>query len=116
LITSGQTQINANLGLDIVNDNAFSIPFKDLKATFYFNDTVIADTSSELTNKHFTVPANGKLTVSDSVNIYLNKAGLDILKQKLTKQHPNLRWTLKVKIGILNIIWIPVTYEDTFTW
>lgn len=115
LILSGQTKINPTLGIVIFNDNNFSIPAKDMSASIAYNGTVIGDTSSALSEKNLIVPANGSLEVTDPINLYLNQDGGKLLLKKIKGEHPELSYTVKLKIKILGM-WIPVTYKDSFSW
>lgn len=116
ILSASGTKVNPVLAMTITNENNFKIPIKDLKATFYHNNTLIGDTTSDLASKQFEVPANGELTLTDPVNIYLNKSGLDILKQKVSKQKVTFDYTVKLKIQLLGLFWVPLTYTDKIEW
>lgn len=126
LLTGGQTSVNANVTLNIKNDNGFSIPFKDLKVTFLYTNVMVAETSDYLMSQHFTIPSkdtiplngtvHGVLPVSDSITIYLNGAGYVMLKEKVAKRPVKIKYDVSLKIGVLNIFWIPISYTDSFDW
>lgn len=116
LILTGQTKINPTIGITITNKNNFDIPFKDMKSTIYYGGTIIGDTSDDLYSKTLVVKRNSNLTVTDPVNIYLNQAGGKLLLEKAKGKHPDLSYTIKLKIQLFGWLWIPVTYQDTFAW
>lgn len=116
LLLSGQTKINPILGIDIINDNSFDIPFKEMKATVYYNGAVIGETSSDLYGRTFNVPRHSTLSVTDPINLYLNEAGGRLLLAKIGGGQPELNYQIKVKIQLFGFLWIPITYKDTFSW
>lgn len=105
------TQNNAKLkvGLKVMNDNNFSIPFRNVRAWMYYNNTLIAQTTPELASRTFEVPANGVIEVEDSVNAYINSSSLNLIKEILGKTNPEINYKVKV-----NVFGIPFSYEDYF--
>lgn len=76
-----QGQLPATLQMNVKNNNSFSIPFSSLNVKLYYNGNVISESSESLTQKMI-VPANGNLTVSDTITIYLSKATENLIIQK----------------------------------
>lgn len=93
---AGQSKtVTATIVMDIKNDNGFSIPFSSIKAQLSYKGTVIAETTD---NSSHTVPANGILSLSDNVNIILNNAGGALLIEKLKGNHPQIDYTIILKV------------------
>lgn len=109
LTSSGETSTKLILNLGIKNNNSFSIPFKNMKVWMYYDKTVIAETSSDLASKTFLIPANGKIDITDAVNIHFNSASIKLLKEAALKKGPKVDYTVKV-----NVFGIALTYSDYF--
>lgn len=103
--------IKATISMDIKNDNNFSIPFSNLNVSLSYNNVLIAQTSNMLAQKKV-VPANGILTVSDTVNIILSNETAAFLKDKINGNHPELDYVVN-----LNVFGIPIrSISDKFVW
>lgn len=109
LTSFGSTSANLILSLNIRNNNSFSIPVKDMKVVMYYNGTVVAETSNELAEKKFEIPANGSKDITDKVNVHLNSASIRLLKEAIAKKSPKVNYTVKVKV-----FGIGLTYSDYF--
>lgn len=93
----------------ITNDNSFSIPFRNVKAWIYYNNTLIAQTSDDISNFSFTAPAHGSIPVIDpSANLFVNSASIALLGAY--SSHPPINYTIS-----LTVFGIPFSYSDTFT-
>lgn len=109
--TGTERTINATLGIDIKNDNSFSIPFGNMKIKLLYNNVVVAQTSDAFANQKFTVPANGTLTVSDTINVLLNNAGA-FLVEKIKGKHPQMDYVINLRVS-----GIPLpSIKNSFTW
>lgn len=128
VLISGQTKINPTLGVLITNENDKPISIKDMTASVHYNGIIVADTTKALSDQKITVCGkypegdpriiscpNNPVVVEDKINIYLNKAGKDILLAKVEGGHPELTYVISGKIKLFGM-WIPVSYEDKFTW
>lgn len=96
-LTGQQKEATANVAMDVVNQNNFSIPFSSLRVKLFYNGQAIAETSDLLAQKQ-SVPANGTLTVNDTVKIYLNDAGVQFLLDKLKDGKATLDYKIMVKV------------------
>lgn len=105
----GQTSAKLTLNLNIKNNNGFAIPLKNVKVWMSYENTVIAETSSDLATKTFLIPAHGQIGVPDEVNVHLNQASINLLKQAAMKKNPRVDYTVKV-----NVFGISLTYTDYF--
>lgn len=63
----GQTNTKIRLGLKVSNGNNFSIPFTNLRAWLYYDNTLIAQTTEELAFKKYTVLANSNKIIDESI-------------------------------------------------
>lgn len=110
LLATGQTEAKVLLGMNIKNDNPFSIPFSKMKVWLYYDNTLIAESSGLLYAKSFVLPANGgSIDVDDYVNVYINQASGKLGKEVVAKSNPKVNYTVK-----LNIFGIKLTYTDFF--
>lgn len=108
----GQSKtVTVTLAMAIKNDNNFSIPFSNMKVKLYYDNTIIAETSNLISGKQV-VPANGALTVSDTVNVILNNAGGKLLIDKINGGHPSIDYSISLKV-----FGIPLpNIKNNFTW
>lgn len=94
----------------INNGNDFEIPFSSISAQLKYSGVVVGETNDP---SSYTVPAKGSLTISPLVIFNLDKnTVLDIIKQKISGQHPQLDYTITLNIFGVSIP--PIT--DTLTW
>lgn len=103
------TNAKIRVGLKVMNDNNFAIPFRKVRAWMYYENTLIAQTSEDLSAKTFEVPANGVIEVEDSVNTYINSASLRLIKEIVNKTNPAISYKIKI-----NVFGIPFSYSDYF--
>ena len=93
---TGQTkEVTAVLGMDIKNENNFSIPFSNLRAQLFYQDVLIAETTD---NRSYTVPANGSLAFSNPVKIILNNAGGQLLIEKASGRQPIIDYKINANV------------------
>lgn len=109
LISSGQTNARLLLGVNIKNDNNFSIPFDKMKVWLNYEGTLVAESSGILYAQSFNVPAGGSIDVTDYVNVYVNQASAKLVKLTVSKQNPKVEYTVKISIFGLRL-----TYTDYF--
>lgn len=105
----GQTNTKIRLGLKVSNGNNFSIPFTNLRAWLYYDNTLIAQTTEELASRTFRSPANGIIEVEDLVNVYLNPSSIQLIKEIANKTNPAISYSVK-----LNVFGIPFSHSDYF--
>lgn len=111
-LEGGQKELKVSLAMDAKNENNFSIPFGNMLVKMYYGSTLIASTSPSLENKKFVLPAKGSVTVSDTINIILNTAGAKLLIEKLKGGHPQINYS----IG-LRVFGIPIpSIKNSFAW
>lgn len=103
------TNAKIRVGLKVMNNNNFAIPFRKVRAWMYYDNTLIAQTSEDLSSKTFEVPANGVIEVDDSVNTYINNASLKLIKEIVAKTNPAINYKIKI-----NVFGIPFSYSDSF--
>lgn len=110
LLATGQTTAKILLGMNIRNDNPFSIPFSKMKVWLYYENVLIAESSGMLYAQSFVLPANGGVVdVDDYVNVYVNQASGRLGKEVVAKNNPRVDYTVKV-----TILGIRLTYTDFF--
>lgn len=107
---TGQTkEVTAVLGMDIKNENNFSIPFSNLSAQLFYNGVLVGETMDE---RSHTVPANGTLPISNKVKFILNNAGGQMLVEKALGKPV----TLESKISV-NVFGFPLrSIKTNFVW
>jgi len=110
-INIGQTSVNTSLGLNIKNENNFSIRFSNLKTWLYYDGNLVAETSEDLLSKSFIIPSKGQLDVVDNVNMYVNLTSTKLIQQVLSHRSPTVEYTVNV-----NIYGIPFTFKNNFNW
>lgn len=93
--TGTTKEVTAILGMDIKNENNFSIPFSNLRAQLFYQDTLIAETTD---TRSYNVPANGGLAFSNPVKIILNNAGGQLLIAKATGGNPIIDYVIKANV------------------
>lgn len=91
----------------VTNDNGFDIPFSGLKVWFYYENTLIVQTSDDLASKSFNAPKHGHIDLVDPVNIYFNNAAFSFLRNLGNK--PEVRYKVQMRI-----FGIPFSYADSF--
>lgn len=96
-LTGSTKQINATIAMEVKNGNSFSIPFSNMNVQMFYNGTLIAESSPLLAAKN-KVPANGSLTLFDTVTITLNRAGGKLLYEKVTNKNPVIDYTIGIRI------------------
>lgn len=107
--TGQEKQVDATLGMNIKNDNNFSIPFSNLGAKLFYQDQLIAETKD---NASHTIPANGSLDISPVINILLNNAGANAVIDKLSGKNPVLDYVINGRV-----FGIPVpSIKNNLTW
>lgn len=109
LLGSGQTEAKLLLNVNIQNKNGFAIPFKEMKAWLYYDNTLIAETSGYLYAQSFNIAGNGHVDVSDYVNVHVNSASANLVKSAVLKQNPSVNYTVKV-----SVFRVPLTYSASF--
>lgn len=97
VLTGGQ-KINVVIGADIKNDNNYPLVFSGLKVLMSYKSNVIAETSEQLSNKKFIVPANGTLSIEDNSTLTITTSSLGILKEKLAGNSPQIDYAVKVNV------------------
>lgn len=108
-ISGGSKDITVTLGMDIKNDNNFSISFSTLKVELYYKGTLIAKTED---NSWHTLSANSVYPFSSVVNITLNGAGLQMMIEKLVKGKTSVDFKTDIRV-----YGIPVpTIENNLSW
>lgn len=104
-----EKEVDVQLGMDIKNDNSFSIPFSKVKAKLFYDNQLIAETTD---NASHLVPANGVLSLSNLVKIKLNGAGGTMVIDKLQGKTPVINYEIDA-----NVYGIPLpTIKNNFTW
>lgn len=112
---TGQSKtVTVTLGMAIKNDNNFSIPFSNMKVKLLYKDTLIAETSDAFAQQNFTVPANGNLAVADTVNVLFNNAGGQLLIEKTKGNHPQIDYSIDLKVFSIPIGWLIPKQSITF--
>lgn len=111
LLAGNVSNVKVTLSATITNANGFSIPFNNLKSSLFFEGTLVADTTGALAQQRFTVPANGTLEVTDTVNVYINSASIKLLSQGVQNTHPEVAYTVS-----LSIYSIPVNFDGKFNY
>lgn len=119
ILASGQTkQIDAVLGMEIINESNTPITFSGLKAKLYYKGILIAETSPVLANQKFTAQANNvnaPLQVTDSVTVTLSQATANLLAEKLTGTKPKIDYTIEISIYSIPVLkWFPI--RNSFEW
>lgn len=108
-LSGGSKDVSVTLGMDIKNDNNFSISFSTLKVQLYYKGTMIAETTD---NAWHSIPANSVYPFSSIVNITLNGAGLQMIIEKLVTGKTSV--DLKTDIRVYGF---PVpTIETNLPW
>ena len=95
--TGLQKEVTADIAMDVVNQNNFSIPFSSLRVKLFYNGEAIAETSDLLAQKK-SVPANGTLSVSDTIKIILSDVGAQLAIDKIKNGKAMLEYKIMVKI------------------
>lgn len=104
--------ITANIELDIKNDSGTSIPFRIYKIRLVSNGTVISETSEQIVQKKFSLPARGSVTIADTITFNINDVVGNILIEKAKGNSVQLEYQI-----VFSLFGIPVPYHgDTFTW
>lgn len=104
-----EREVDAQLGMDIKNENNFSIPFSKVRAKLFYEGQLIAETTD---NASHLVPANGVLPLSNLVKIRLNDAGGRIVIDKLQGKTPVIDYVIDA-----NVYGIPLpSIKNNFTW
>lgn len=119
ILASGQEkEIDAVLGLQVVNESNTPITFSGLKAKLYYVGTLIAQTGDVIANQKYTATANNvnaPLQVAVPVTVKLNQAGARLLLAKLTGQNPSVDYEIELSLmGIPVLRWFPI--KDKFKW
>lgn len=120
LTSLGQTSGKLLLGIKITNNNPFDIPFDKMKTLLYYDGTLIAETSGNLSAQSFKSLAGGDkilnvgsgITVNeitDYVNVHINSASAKLVKDALSNQSPKVNYTVQ-----LSVFGVPLTYSDYF--
>lgn len=117
LLKGEQRQITATLGLQIANENNFSIPFCYLSAELFYKGNPIAKTSDNLANTCFRIPAQGQpnnpYTISDPIAITLGVGGVQLITDKLLGGKPQIDYEVSLRVfGIP----IPINVKNSFPW
>lgn len=109
IIKSGTSKnITITIGINIKNDNNFSIPFCYLNIKLLYKGVEIARTSDTLANTCYSIPANGVLPISDTINIVLNNAGINMAVEKLTGGKAKIDYEVE-----LNVLHVPSLFIPT---
>ena len=95
--TGLQREVTADIAMDVVNQNNFSIPFSSLRVKLFYNGEAIAETSDLLAQKQ-SVPANGTLPVNDTVKLILSGATAQMIEDKIRNGIATLQYKIMVKI------------------
>jgi LEA14-like dessication related protein len=111
---SGQT-ISLPLTIHIANASTSSIPFSSITAQLLYKGTVIAETADA---NSYTLPANGNLTITDTVNITLNDAAKALFVDKVSGNHPVIDYAITAKVYGIPLDKIPFfpPIKSSFTW
>lgn len=108
-LSGGSRDVTVTLGMDIKNDNNFSISFSTLKIKLYYKGTLIAETED---NAWHTLPANSVYPFSSIVSITLNGAGLQMILEKVATGKTSV--DMKTDIRVYGIS-VP-TIESNLPW
>lgn len=108
-LSGGSKDVTVTLGMDIKNDNNFSIQFSTLKVEIYYKGTLIAKTED---NTWHTIPGNSIYPFSSIVNITLNGAGLQMILEKAITGKTSVDFKTDIRV-----YGIPVpTIETNLSW
>lgn len=110
---AGQAKtVTVTLGMDITNAGGLSIPFRIYKIKLLHNDETVGESSDALSAQRYTLPKNGYVSISDTLNVFINDAGGQLLIEKIKGGHPEMQYQI-----LFSIFGIPVPYKgDSFTW
>lgn len=81
----------------IENQNNFKINFSDLYIQIFHNNELIANSTTLDTKKH-TLPANGNVTLPESIDIYGNQTTINIVKDIALYKPVKVNYKLDVKV------------------
>lgn len=110
LTASGQTSGKLLLGLNIINNSRFSIPFDKMKVWLYYDNTLIAESSGNLYAQSYNLKANGgTIDVTDYVDVHINSASGKLIKDAVSQKNTKVNYTVKI-----TVFGIPLTYSDYF--
>lgn len=96
-VAGGTKEVTATVQMDVSNQNNFPIPFSNLKVVLKYNGDTIAQTSNLLAAGQ-KVPANGTLSVQDTVSVILSGAGGQMLLEKLKGNKVTIEYSVQVRI------------------
>lgn len=118
IIAGESRDVTVSLSMVIKNENDFSIPFCYLRATLFYEGLEIARTSDNIAKTCYNIPSKkdgGVLTVPDEVNIKLNKAGANLIVDKIKGQKPKIDYEVDLTIFGIRIGWF-YKIKNSFIW
>lgn len=113
ILLSGQNvNINANIGLKIINKSSINIPFSNISVSAYYNDVLMASTSDSLKDKKFIASSNNSndpLIIVDSINVNVNKEFTSLIINKIKGNKAEINYKININIfGIPIFKFVPI--------
>lgn len=106
LLQGEERTINAVLGMEIKNESNSSVTISGLRAKLFYKGIPLAQTSDTLAQTKYVIEANNvnnPLQITDNVTIRLNKAGAQLLTDKISGVKPRIDYTID-----LSVLGIPI--------
>jgi len=113
LFNGGTSSIQVQINALITNMNNFNITMGNFHLYVYYQNTLIAQTSStDTTLSKVIFPANGVADVQPNVDVYINSALLQAVSDLASNGTASFAYTA----SFLVYGFIPYTYKDTFNY
>ena len=106
----GIGKVNIKINSYIENLNDFRINFSDLFVQLFYQNELIATSTSVDTNK-YTIPSKGKFNFIGDMNLFINTTTINIVKDIIAKKPVSVDYIVNVKV--FNIAIPPI--KDSFT-
>lgn len=106
----GDAMLKTDVGIEVDNNNRFSIPISNLYIKIYHNGTLIAETDG-IDKSIILIPAKGEKEFTHPLNVILVPSFFDAIKE-ITEDKP-LILDYKIKGQLFKI---PVKFENSFEY
>lgn len=98
--------VDANLNIDVDNQNKFGLRFKILRISLFYDGIMIASSANK---EKYIVHADAVTTIQHKIRFFINAKSLEAAKAIVAKGSPLLHYTVR-----LTIFGIPMSFTGDF--
>lgn len=108
-ILKGEGTISAVIATTVSNGNGFGININAVDTEIYYQNQLVARSAGQSSRIH--IDANKDTVFNHSMNVFINKYSLDLIKNIKSGAHPEITYKVNLKIFA-----VPFLIEDSHTF